>query len=88
MQTRLPPDLTQKLKRVRRILQFKNGGYGHGKSQLITNLSSFRLLAETKLVSVAFTVKPNCTAPGAFLSLAAGHCYIVITNFAFSTQCT
>lgn len=41
MQTRLPPDLTQKLKRVRRILQFKNGGYGHGKSQLITNLGSF-----------------------------------------------
>ena len=41
MQTRLPPDLTQKRKRVRRILQFKNGGYGHGKSQLITNLSSF-----------------------------------------------
>ena len=45
-----------------------------------------RLLAKTRLVSVAFTVKLNCTAPGAFLSLAAGHCYIVITNFAFSTH--
>ena len=45
-------------------------------------------MAETKLVSVAFTVQLNCTAPGAFLSLGAGHCYIVITNFAFSTQCT
>lgn len=37
-------------------------------------------MAETRLVSVAFTVKLNCTAPGAFLSLGAGHCYIVITN--------